>query len=707
MKKGLKKALIIIPVVLVLLAIIGYVIYDFVLMAPNISLAYQGNIGQQKLDTEFKVIVELESMAILPREYMVNLDILSGSEIKTALPAQVKKLEPRKKETVEFTCMLSEPMIPGTYSAVVYITAKKSIFSGAYSRIIELPQEFLIAEKIVSGIVNFIDIKGGKKVGEVMTINAVAKNTGEVAKAFSVDGEIANPKGEVAQLPAMDFNLKIEESKKLSYDYSVPLEAPGGKYKIKLRFFSGESSDKSKKMMSDQEQEQNISERVIKAAVDAIKVRGKLKSGETVSFDVDLKNTGDIAKLFSIEASLTDPSGKLIALPAKELQIGVDEIKKYAYEYAIPQKESHGQYKINIAAYAGASNDLAKKKMTESQQEFTVAERVTKAGIVKISVASASKSKIKVGESVNVTVDVKNTGEVEHSFPVALVINGGKNPAKINAKMLSLGIGEVKQAVFDYLIPLEGSGGNYDAKAGVYNNMDTLGNNIELYEEKSVAFSVGGPNITGSASLIGTLGKFGYGDSVNIKAKFSNTGEVKHAFFVKIEVLDPVKKISTIINEKVDLEKGGVAEKSGEYKIDPSMSDGKYTVLTSIWDRLGDDGNPVGKLGEDSQSFNVADTEPVITNIIGVAPVVGRNTTIVTTVKDDKEIKTVMLVYMGPGMSEVAKEIMTRTSGNKKDGSYSAQTRRFIFAGSLTYYIEATDSKGQKSKSPESNTQIK
>ncbi|GEM_PF-1770131 len=702
----MKKSLLVTALVVVFLILAGYVIYELILMGPKITLAYPGKIGQQKLDTEFKVAVELENLAVLSREYMINLDIFSGTQIKMSLPAQVKKLEPRKKQTVEFTCILSEPLLPGPYSSVIYVTTKRSMFSSAYSRIAESSQEFLLAEKIISGIVNFIDIKGGRKVGEVMTVNAVAKNTGEAAKVFSLDCEIINPKGEAVRFPAKDFSLNMEESRKISYEHNVPLKAPGGKYKIKLSLYAGAGADKAKKLMAEQELEKNILERTVKASVEAVKLSGKLKSGETVNFEINVKNTGDIEKLFSLEVSLLDPSGKLITLPSKELQTAAGEIKKYSSAYPIPRKDSHGLYKISIIVFAGSSHEPARKKLTEAHQEFSVAERVTKAAVTKVVIA-ASKTKIKVGEPVTITVGLMNTGETEHAFPVTIVINGGNNRAKLDAKLLSLGVGEEKQIVFEYLIPLAGTGGSYGAKAGVYNSIDAAGNIIELFEEKSSAFTVGGPNILGTAELAVISGKIRYGDTVNLKAKFLNTGEVRHVYFVKIEVLDPLKKISTIINEKVDLDRAGQVEKTGEFKIDPALAEGKYTVLASLWERLGEDGNPAGKLGEDSHAFEVLDTAPVITNIIGVAPVIGRNTTIVATVKDDKEIKAVMLVYIGPGMSETAKDIMTRTSGNKKDGSYSAQTRRFNYAGSLKYYVEATDSKGQKSRSPESNTQIK
>ncbi|OGF46523.1 MAG: hypothetical protein A2452_01095 [Candidatus Firestonebacteria bacterium RIFOXYC2_FULL_39_67] len=706
MKKGLKKALIIIPVVLFSLVIIGYIVYDYVLMVPSITIAYEKNIGQQKLDTEFKVQVEIESLSVLEREYIVNLELKSGTEVKASLQPQIFRLKPRTKQNVEFVCMLSEPVIPGLYTANVFVTAKKSIFSSSLEMINENGQEFAIAEKIVNGIINFIDIKGAKKVGEILNVNAVAKNTGEVGKPFSVDGSIINPKGESAQLPTKDFSLKIEESKIFSYDYNIPFEAPAGKYKIILNLFAGESKDNSKKKLAEQEQEVEVSARVIKASVEAVKVRGKLKSGEAVGFDIDLKNTGDIEKLFSIEASLTDASGKVVSLPGKELQIKVDETKKAAYEYLIPMKDSDGKYKINIIVYAGSANDLTKMKMAESQQEFTVAERITKASIVKVSVSS--KNKIKVGETITITADLKNTGETDHTFPVAVVaVNAGKATVKLNAKIIPLKVGEAGQLTFDYAIPLESTAGNYEVKVSTYNNMDNLGNLIEMYEEKVSVFAVAGANISGSASLVGTLGKFGFGDSVSIKTKFSNSGELRHSYFIKLEVIDPAKKVSTIFNEKIELDKLGVSEKKGEFKVDPSVLDGKYTAVVSIWDRLGDDGNPTGKYGEDTQTFEVVDTEPVITNVIGVAPVIGKATTIVATVKDDKEVKTVMLVYQGPGMSEVGKEIMIRTSGNKKEGSYNTQTRRFNYAGSLNYYIEATDSKGQKSKSPESKTQIK
>ena len=434
-------------------------------------------------------------------------------------------------------------------------------------------------------------------------------------------------------------------------------------------------------------------------------MRGKLKSGEAVGFDIDLKNTGDLDKVFSIEASLTDASGKLIALPAKELQIKIDETKKSSYEYSIPMKDSHGKYKISLLVYAGAANDLTKKKVAESQQEFTVAERITKASVVKISVTA--KNKIKAGETVTITADLKNTGEMDNTFPVSMSVTAGKAAVKLNARTIALKVGEVGQLAFDYAIPLENIAGNYEAKGSIYNNMDAAGNLVEMYEEKVTLFAVAGANISGSASIVGTLGKFSYGEAISIKTKFTNTGELKHTYFIKLEVLDPAKRVSTIFNEKIELDKLLAAEKTGEFKIDPSVLDGKYTVIASIWDRLGDDGNPAGKYGEDTQTFDVVDTEPVISNVIGVAPVVGKATTIASTVKDDKEVKTVMLVYQGPGMAELAKEIMIRSSGNKKEGSYSTQTRRFNYAGSLKYYIEATDSKGQKSKSQEYNTQIK
>ncbi|MEI6846074.1 MAG: hypothetical protein WCK36_03395 [Candidatus Firestonebacteria bacterium] len=561
MSNGLKKGVLVGLLVLFSLAVLGIIVFDFVLMAPAVTITYGKNIGQQKLDAEFKVLAEIESRSVLTREYFVNLDLKSGQEVKASLPPQVFRLKPRKKQTVEFVCMLSEPVTAGVYAASVIITAKKSIFSSAPSFIAEKDQEFTIAEKIINGIVNFIDIKGGRKVGEVLKINAVAKNTGEAEKPFSVDGEITNPRGESARLPVKEFNIKIEETKTFSYDYNIPLEAPAGKYAVVLYLSTGDAKDNSIKKLAEQQQLIEVAPRVLKVSL-SVKVRGKLKSGETIGFDLDVKNSGDLEKLFSLETALVDASGKVIGLPDRELQLKVGETKKTDYDYSIPLKDSHGKYRLNIVAYAGSANDPVRKKITEVQQEFTVAERITKGSVVKLT--ASAQNRLKAGETIIFTADLKNTGEIDHVFPVALLVNNGKTAVKLNTKTLTLKTSESGQLTFEHPLPFEAPAGNYEVKASIYNTLDGSGNPLELYEEKTTVFAVGGATISGSAILTGTLGKFNYGDSLTLKAKFTNTGELRHTYFVKLEVFDPAKKLSTIFNDKVELEKGAFAEKTGQ-----------------------------------------------------------------------------------------------------------------------------------------------
>jgi hypothetical protein len=703
--KNIRKKIIIVLAILLAILIVAFIVYDRLLIAPNITISIN-RIGQQKLDTNFKVKIEVESLSYLPREYIVNLDLISSENKVIPLPSKLLLLEPKKKTPVEFECLISEPSAPGNYTALSYVTAKTSILSTKLEKIVELKQDFVVAEKIVNGVMNLIDIKGTRKVGETLTINVVAKNTGEVAKIFSVDGKIISPKGETFQLPEKEFNLKIEESKKFSYDYSIPMDASSVKYKVNLVLFAGETSDPNKKKLAELEEEILIKERVIKASIEGVKLSGKLKSGETIRFDIDVKNTGDVAKIFSLDTSLTDPSGKTIKLPSKDFQLNVDEVKQSSYEYSIPMTGSHGRYKINVIAYVGAANDLNKRKVSEFQQEFTVAERITKASISDV-IKVSSKGKIKVGEVVTIEFDVRNVGELPHIFPVSVSINNTKEIISLPPKKIQMEIGESKTVVFDYSIPIDAPYGTYEVKVSIWNDVDASGKFIEKYDEKVQTFNVGGPTISASTSIISVIGSKKFGESVPIKSKYTNTGEAKHEFFIKLEVIDPNNKVSTILNEKIELDKGETKEKEGDFKIDFSLDDGQYKVVSSIWDKLGDDGLPVGEYGRDVQTFDVIDTPPVIYMYTAVPPVVGKGMSVVAKVKDDKEVRSVVLVYQGPGMTEMAKDLMIRTSGTKKDGSYSATTRRFDYTGTLFYYIEATDSKGQKVQSEKSKPVIK
>jgi hypothetical protein len=387
-------------IVIVLIAAAAFFVYDRIILAPSITISFKENPGQQKMDAAFKVKIELTSLSYLKRKYYITLDLTSEDSKNIPLPTQDLELEPGKKTVIEFNCIISEPFVPGNYSATAAVSAQKSLLSASLSKVAEEKAVFLVSEKIINGIVNIIKITPVTKVGETIKISVVVKNTGELEKPFHVKTFITDTKAEKTELPVEDISLRIEESKKITQEHNIPLSSTAGKFMVFVELWAGESNDTGKKKVSEVSQEISVQNRIVKLAIESVKSRGKFKSGESIGFDAEFKNTGDIAKIFSIDANLISPSGKAINMPQKEFTLDVNASKKVQYEYNIPVENSDGKYKISITAYVGSINDISRNKKAEYQQDFTVAERITKASISDIKISG----KTKVGGSLSILV---------------------------------------------------------------------------------------------------------------------------------------------------------------------------------------------------------------------------------------------------------------------------------------------------------------
>ena len=432
------------------------------------------------------------------------------------------------------------------------------------------------------------------------------------------------------------------------------------------------------------------------------------KLGNTFTFDVTAESTSSFSKEYTVNAEISSADGGKIWNETKILNFLSNEKKDIHYETRIADPSLPGKYNALVfltAKKSVMSSEIA--RVAEDKCEFEVARKIVKGNLSDLKAKAAGK--IKAGEKIAISVSVVNNGELPHEFPVTISVKSADGKTEeLPVKKVNLDLRKIGIIKAEYTVPEAAAPGAYEVTAGLGKELDIENKLVEKYDEKSVSFTVEPPIISGAVILDKIEGEKKFNESIKIKAKFSNSGEAKYEFAIKIEVIDPSGKTTEILNEKTEIAKADSIDKEAEFKVDPALSDGNFKVNASIWEKKGDDGVLVNKYGEDSASFKVVDQPPKVVMFVGVPPSTeGEEGFINVVVRDDKEIKTVRLLYKGAWMANQESVMMEKLSGTEKEATYKASTGIIKGVGILNYYIEVTDSKNQTTRSIESRSEIK
>lgn len=215
----------------------------------------------------------------------------------------------------------------------------------------------------------------------------------------------------------------------------------------------------------------------------------------------------------------------------------------------------------------------------------------------------------------------------------------------------------------------------------------------KMPEETKIVEQVEGKR-NADISIIGEIGEYRMDEVVKIQCQVKNTGEVRHSFPVDIQVSGSgIEEMLPF--KRVMLEKEQSESIEFEYKIPDNAKEGRVSAVVSIWDRI-EGSRPAQKYAEDKKDFNLVDGPPQINFLnLGLSANVGERLNLKIRAKDDRGVRRVKIFYQFPGMNSRKEAIMTRSSGNEKDGVWvfvtdpSPQTGKFIFS------IEAMDTKSQ------------
>jgi len=188
------------------------------------------------------------------------------------------------------------------------------------------------------------------------------------------------------------------------------------------------------------------------------------------------------------------------------------------------------------------------------------------------------------------------------------------------------------------------------------------------------------------------LKDFVIGQTVPISAQVENTGNVAHSFSVSAEIIWasgktalPVKIFNLDPDEKrqVDL----------NYIVPEEAPVGNYRVKIGL-----------ENFATSEVSFNVIDDKPkIFFTDLGLSAKVDQNTVIRVKVADDRGAGTANIFYKSPDMNELAKSPMELVSGTEREKHFAFATDKLKKPGNFFFYIEATDTKPQTTRTDEFN----
>ena len=254
---------------------------------------------------------------------------------------------------------------------------------------------------------------------------------------------------------------------------------------------------------------------------------------------------------------------------------------------------------------------------------------------------------------------------------------------------------ETKQIDFEYDLPASLiDGGKCIARvdAGKYSSAQIP---FEI-----LPFEVKGEILFKSADL----GKVKLKEQVIAGVEVKNTGEIKKIFSLSAEIKGPWDYTYKFSMQKTDLAVNEAKQVELTRDIEDTCREGIYNIQLALYaDVMG-----VSKKTDEKQfKYEVMDTSPEIKFLnFDLSAQAGEKVYLKIKVSDDREIKDVRITYINPEGRENKTVKMVNVQGTKLEGIYSYESAKFGKSGKFSFYIEATDSKPQTTKTEPYNVTV-
>ncbi len=378
----------------VIFAVIGFLVYDLVFYFPRAVVSFTNDFSSAKTDIPFKINVNVMSLNYIAKDCTAGLELVSPDGRATTVSEQVLSLVPGNTVPLIFQTVVSSNNITGNYTAVFYLTGRRSVFFGKPSRFAELRKDFVVIPKKIDGTLNLnapaenVTVKPGSK----LVFSGTVSNTGETEQLISVDCIITPPEGIEINLGVQAKTLGVLEGEEFSFAFEAPA-SPAGKYKARVSLFSGNPNLPSGQKLKQVDRDFTVSKIASKASSGKPKPKGssgaeaavKPKAdragaglaGENLSapaaaevtktadqsfggiseISAKFTNTGGFDREFFAVIEAVDPSGKTYPLLGEKIRLKKGESNSFTKEFTADASMPDGKYKATASIWDRQGED--------------------------------------------------------------------------------------------------------------------------------------------------------------------------------------------------------------------------------------------------------------------------------------------------------------------------------------------------------------
>ena len=542
--------------------------------------------------------------------------------------------------------------------------------------------------------IKILNIEGKPKLGETLTINCEARNTGRVKSNFVVGFTYTEKTIPSPLFLRTSIALSPRQVEKINFISSVPEERKPGEYDFKVIIYSQDAKGNLQNLLGGDSKTLSIATFVVNATVKFTAEVGTQKAGNNTSFSCAVKNTGEIAHTFPASLNIFK-KGSCVYSTIKEFSIPPEQQKTINFSYKIPVDMDAGTYRAQVTIFdrREPAGELI-LPYAKVQQDFNV---IALKKEVTLEFARSVPSQ-KIGKELPIECLVKNTGEYGLSLSLILEVKPPSASAKNFKEELFAASGTQKKITFNYHIPDEI--GNYRINAFLYEK-DRKGNIIGKIGEVQQNFEVASLITNASIAILNKIGEKKVGEKILVNLQVRNTGETKRTFITSLTLRGREER--NFPTREVLLSPGESSNLDFEYEVLPQDPAGAWRIIAGVWSEKKSDGTLGGKLDETLQEFKILDTPPKITFLsIGASANVGERVSLKIKVSDDRGITgSVKITYQFPGMDKKMTSEMTKISGTNQDGVWVFNTDAFAKPGKFMFFMETEDGAGQKVRTEE------
>ncbi|WP_130498679.1 hypothetical protein [Natrinema hispanicum] len=324
---------------------------------------------------------------------------------------------------------------------------------------------------------------------------------------------------------------------------------------------------------------------------------GDFKSGDRVTAEVEVRNTGDSTHTFFIGYSVKGPDGNWYdnsKQTGKSVTLDPNEREWISLSWTVEEDAPTGEYDAASSVWAETDRDNLQTRLDSETQENAF-EVVKPTEIdAQISDFNVESGEYREGESVDAMATVENTGNTKHTFFVGYSAIGPNGEYYDNSertgRTVTLDSGEQKSVSLEWTVEDGAPAGDYDARTSVWEERDRdniqtrlddsrQDNTFEVVEPTQIDAQIVDFDVESS--------EFTRGETIDATAVIENTGNTKHTFFIGYSAIGPNGEYydnSERTGRTVTLDSGEQKSVSLEWTVEDGAPAGDYDARTSVWE---------------------------------------------------------------------------------------------------------------------------